>query len=84
MDKTLVDLFNIHITYVLLHSARSEKQFKEVLLPLMLEHWIEMGEEHMADVMEKVYGTEPWTNWHVTSSEIPGFTLLLCQTLPSM
>ena len=52
MDNTLVDLFNIHITYV--HSARSEKQFKEVLLPLMLEHWIELDEENMADVMEKV------------------------------
>ena len=74
VDKTLVDLFNIHITYV--HSARSEMQFKEVLLlPLMLEHWIELGEENMmADLMEKVYGTEPWTNWHVTSSDMPGFT----------
>lgn len=69
VDKTLVDLFNIHITY--LHSARSEQQFKEVLLPLMLEHWIEMGEENMADLLD---GTEPWTNWHVTSSDIPGFT----------
>ena len=35
---------------------------------LMLEHWIELGEENMAELMEKVYGTEPWTNWHVTSS----------------
>ena len=72
VDKTLVDLFTRHITYV--HSARSEMQFKEVLLPLMLEHWIALGEEAMADLMEKVYGTEPWTNWHVTSSDIPGFT----------
>ena len=72
VDKTLMDLFTTHITYV--HSARSEKQFKEILLPLMLEHWIELGEENMAELMEKVYGTEPWTNWHVTSSDIPGFT----------
>ena len=72
VDKTLFDLFTTHLTYV--HSARSQLQFEKILLPLMLLHWREIGEHRMADVFEKVYGTEPWTNWHVSSSGIPGLT----------
>ena len=72
VDKTLFDLFTTHLTYV--HSARSQLQFENILLPQMLLHWRQIGERNMADLFEKVYGTEPWTNWHVTSSGIPGLT----------
>jgi len=71
VDKGLVETFNLHLTYV--HSARSTDQF-EILLKLMLQHWIEIGEEEMAATFLKVYGKEPWLNWHVTASGIPGFT----------
>lgn len=41
----------------------------------MLYHWVDIGEEEMAEAFDKVYGNDPWTNWHVTTaSEIPGFT----------
>jgi len=70
-NKDLVELFNSHLTYV--HSARTSSQF-EILLELMLKHWVDIGEKKMAESFEKVYGTNPWTNWHVTASDIPGFT----------
>ena len=70
-NKDLVELFNSHLTYV--HSARTSSQF-EILLELMLKHWVDIGEKKMAESFEKVYGTNPWTNWHVTASDISGFT----------
>ena len=68
-NKDLVELFNSHlITYV--HSARTSSQF-EILLELMLKHWVDIGEKKMAESFEKVvYGTNPWTNWHVTAQDL--------------
>ena len=46
----------------------------------MLKHWVDIGEMKMvgemkmAESFEKVYGTNPLTNWHVTASDMPGFT----------
>lgn len=72
-DKlSLAEDANLHITYV--HHSRSQKQF-EKQLGLMLAHWTDdLKEEKLALWFKSEYGTGKWTNWHVTSSRIPGFT----------
>ena len=71
-DKSLADTANEHITYV--HCSRTVKQFDK-LLALMLVHWRDdLVEDAFADWFHEEYGTDPWRNWHVTASGIPGFT----------
>ena len=71
-NTSLAEDANLHITYV--HHSRSQKQF-EKLLGLMLAHWTDdLKEEKLALWFKSEYGTGKWTNWHVTSSRIPGFT----------
>ena len=56
--KGLVETFNLHLSYV--QGSRSTDHQFEILLKLMLQHWIEIGEEDMAATFLKVHGKEPW------------------------
>jgi len=54
------------------HCSRTTQQFEQ-LLKLMLQHWRDvLAENDFADWFAAEYGKEPWKNWHITVSGIPG------------